>query len=193
MTSNEPADVPVPHSVVAAYAAALEPFSQVVESVPDDAWDAPSPCEGWSTRDVLAHVVSSERGFLAEHGCDLGPEPDLAADPVAGWRRHVDRVRPLVDDPAVTGTTYESFFGPTDVGEVFEQFHVFDLLVHRWDLATGAGLRTTFTDDEMETVEARIESLGDNLHAEGVCGPAVPVGDDADRQTRLLAELGRTA
>ena len=193
MTTDHPADVPVPHSVVAAYAAALEPFSEVVESVPDDAWGASSPCEGWSTRDVLAHVLTSERAFLAERGFDLGPGPDLTVDPAAAWRRHVDEVKPLVDDPDAMGTPYESFFGPTTVGEVFERFHVFDLLVHRWDLATGAGLGTTFTDDELESIAASIEFLGDNLHAPGVCGPAVEVGDDADRQTRLLAELGRTA
>jgi uncharacterized protein (TIGR03083 family) len=32
----------------------------VARSVPDDAWDKPSPVEGWSFRDVLAHLAEGD-------------------------------------------------------------------------------------------------------------------------------------
>ncbi|MBI1885323.1 MAG: maleylpyruvate isomerase N-terminal domain-containing protein [Chloroflexi bacterium] len=37
-----------------------EGFLRAVYSVAEDAWDEPSPCRGWSYRDLLAHVVSNE-------------------------------------------------------------------------------------------------------------------------------------
>src|SRR5699024_257252 len=46
------------------------PFTAEVEAVAD--WDAPSPCEGWSARDVLAHVIDTEQEFLTRVG--LAPE-----------------------------------------------------------------------------------------------------------------------
>lgn len=193
MTTSDSAGTPASNPAAAAYATALGPFSDVVASVPSDAWEAQSPCEEWTTRDVLDHVVSTQRQFLTERGFELGEAPDLAADPVAGWRRHVDDVTPIVEDAEKMATEYESYFGPATVGDTLERFHVLDLIVHRWDLATGAGLRTTFSDDEMDKVEADIAALGESLHAPGVCGPAVPVADDADRQTKLLGEMGRTA
>ena len=192
MTTSD-ASSTAPNPTAAAYDAALAPFSEVVASVPADAWDAPSPCTEWSTRDVLGHVMNTERGWLAERGFELGEAPDLGSDPAAGWRRHVDEVSPIIHDADAMGAEYESPFGKSTVGAVFERFFVFDLVAHRWDLATGAGLGTTFTDDELETIEAGIEFFGPHLHADGVCGPAVPVADDADRQTRLLGELGRAA
>ena len=35
------------------------------------------------------------------------------------------------------------------------------------------------------------EALGDNLRTSGVCGPEVPVADDAPLADRLLGRLGR--
>ena len=35
-----------------------------------DAWDNPSPCEGWAARDVVRHMVEWIPGFL-ESGSDV--------------------------------------------------------------------------------------------------------------------------
>ncbi len=40
-------------------------FDRRVRAVPTDRWGAPSPCEGWSTRDVVAHVVGNHRSMVA--------------------------------------------------------------------------------------------------------------------------------
>lgn len=60
------------------------------------------------------------------------------------------------------------------------------------DLARGLGRDTTFTDAELEVVEAALPGFGEHLYADGVCGPAVPVPDDASRQVRLLGTMGRS-
>lgn len=63
--------------------------------------------------------------------------------------------------------------------------------MHAWDLATSAGLSEQIPDDELDRLEGDIAYFGENLA--GVVGPEVEVGDDADRQTRILAKLGRKA
>ena len=69
--------------------------------------DWTSPCEGWSARDVVAHVVDTQRAFLEQHGLhgqdlDAGPEPDLA-DPAAAWRTQRAHLTSVLADSAVAG------------------------------------------------------------------------------------------
>jgi uncharacterized protein (TIGR03086 family) len=176
-----------------AYAAAIEPLLAVVGAVPADRWDAPSPCEGWTARDVIAHVVDSQREFLTGRGIDLGPAPDLAADPATALRTHADRVVAAIADPAVADAGYDGFFGPTTVGETLEQFYVWDLVPHRWDVARATGQDAGLTDAELDRVEAGARSWGAALYTDGICRPAVEVPEDAGREARVLALLGRRA
>ncbi|WP_343990359.1 TIGR03086 family protein, partial [Terrabacter terrae] len=109
----------------------------------------------------------------------------------AAWHAHDDRMRELLADPAVVGLEYDGVFGRTTVGRTLVAFHGFDLVVHRWDLATAAGLDGHLTDDELDVLERSADGFGEHLYDDGVCAPALPVPDDADRQERLLARLGR--
>ena len=97
----------------------------------------------------------------------------------------------LLDDPEVVATEYDGFFGRTTIGETVARFYLFDMYVHRWDIATGAGVGTEFTDAEMNMIEAAADALGDNIYRPGVCADAVAVSADAGRQETLLARLGR--
>lgn len=173
------------------YRAALAPLTDVVEGVAD--WDAPAPCDGWTARDVLHHVVTTQRALLADRGVALAPAPDPAVDPVGAWRVHGPDVAALLADPAVDTLAYEGYFGPTTLGETMTRFYVFDMLVHRWDLARAAGSDTAFTPDELDRIEASADSFGDMLYAEGICRAGVAPPDGADRQARVLARLGRRA
>ena len=185
--------------ILGSYTRLAGPFGAVVDRVPAAGWDAPSPCEGWSARDVLAHVVTSQRGFLAERGVDATTSPQLdvdhptdgTTDPSAAWHAHDERMRELLADPAVAGMEYDGVFGRTTVGRSIVAFHGFDLVVHRWDMAVAAGLDERLTADELDLVDRSADGFGDHLYGEGVCKPAVPTRDGADRQERVLARLGR--
>jgi len=168
----------------------VAPLTAVSDRLPAAAWDQPSACEGWTARDVLRHVVDSQRGFLGAQGVDL-PEVDLRTDPAAGWRAHAAALHRVLDDPTVAGREYDSLFGRTTVGETLLGFFGLDLVVHRWDLASAAGIDERLSDDELTFVEGRADSLGDALYSEGVCRAGVEPAADADRQARLLARLGR--
>lgn len=181
--------------VLGSYVRLAGAFGSVVDRVPASAWDAPSPCEGWSARDVLDHVVQSQRGFLAERGIDATTPADLDADrstdPSGAWRAHDERMRELLADPTVAGTEYDGVFGRTTVGQSIVAFHGFDMVVHRWDIAVAAGLDERLTDDELGMLERSADGFGDHLYDDGVCKPALTVPDSAGRQERVLARLGR--
>ena len=68
-----------------------------------------------------------------------------------------------------------------------------DVLVHGWDLAKATGQDTTMEPDLVQAALAVIEPHRELLRASGMFGEDVPVADDADDQTRLLAVLGRRA
>jgi uncharacterized protein (TIGR03086 family) len=178
--------------VATAFDLLTDRLGAVCDRVAPRLWDAPSPCEEWTARDVLSHVVGTEREFLGKHGVAL-PEVDLADDPAAGWHMHADALRTAVADPDLTAREYDSYFGPTTIGDTLMRFYGLDLVVHRWDIATAAGLPERLADDELALVETCTEGFGDMLYAEGVCRAGVQAPSGADRQARVLATLGRTS
>lgn len=184
---------PTATTTAARYRAADGPLSAVLAAVPTDRWTDPSPCADWSARDVVRHVVDTQRDFLTGQGVDLGPAPDVDADPAAAWRQHADRVLAAVADDGLAGREYDGHFGPTTVGATLEQFYVWDMVVHRWDVARATGLDAGLTDEELDRMEAGADGFGQALYMDGVCRPGVEAPADADRQTRLLARLGRRA
>ncbi|PID53217.1 MAG: TIGR03086 family protein [Micrococcales bacterium] len=165
-------------------------FSAVVDAVPIQDWDAPSPCAGWSARDVLHHVISTEREFLAGHGANPGPEPDLA-DPVGAWHRHVDAVAQALGPDGFAETRYDSWFGPTTVGATMVDVYGWDLIIHAWDLARAGGLPLEFADEELDAAQAGLEGFGESVYSPGICARPVDVATDASRQDHLLARTGR--
>ncbi|MFD2091119.1 TIGR03086 family metal-binding protein [Blastococcus deserti] len=175
------------------YENASRPLLAVLEAVPRDGWDNASPCAGWSARDVLAHVIETQRDFLAGRGIELGPAPDVAADPVAAWRDHAERVTAVISDDRVVDTGYDGFFGPTTVGATFDQAYVWDMLVHRWDIARSVGADARLSDAELDRIEAGADSFGEALYMEGICRRGVEPPEDAGRAARVLARLGRSA
>jgi uncharacterized protein (TIGR03083 family) len=63
---------------------------RTVDSVPDDAWDQPSPEQGWTRRDVLAHVASNELRVHARLRSAVGraDEAELKAiNDIDGWNQ----------------------------------------------------------------------------------------------------------
>ncbi|MFD6896036.1 maleylpyruvate isomerase family mycothiol-dependent enzyme [Rhodococcus sp. NPDC060086] len=167
------------------------PLTDVIDAVDAEAWNKQSPCEGWTARDVVAHIVDTQREFLIGRGLDVGERPDLD-DPAVGWREHTGRVATLLTDDTLVDAPYEGYFGPTTLGATFEQFYIWDLLVHRWDIAQSAGIPAAFTDAELDRMEAGADSFGDALYMDSVCKSGVEAASD-DRQSRILARLGRRA
>jgi uncharacterized protein (TIGR03086 family) len=153
-------------------------------------WDAPTPCDGWTVRDVVAHTIGTERDFLARQGLDVGPSPDLA-DPAAAWRAHAAAVADVLAQDGVAEREYDGYFGRTTIAATMADFYGWDLVVHGSDVARATGQDWSVGEDEAAALHATADGWGDALHSEGVCSAAVPVADDASVTDRLLARLGR--
>ena len=167
-------------------------FGDVVARVPDDAWDAPAPCAGWTARDVVGHLVTWVPGVLGRSGLELPSEPTVEHDPAGAWAAFADAVQAAVDDPVTAATRFDA--GPPGemtVGAAVDMLVVGDVLVHTWDLGTAVGVDVTLDPVLAGRLLEGMEQMDEALRASGHYGPAVDVPADADVQTRLLAFTGR--
>ena len=167
---------------------AADRFTATVEAATD--WSAPSPCEVWTAADVVAHVVDTERDFLIRFDVDLGDRP--TGSPAAVWGEELAGVHARVDSD-LRAREYDGFFGRTTIGATLDDFYGFDLVVHGWDLGSASGRPTTFTETDMDALDAAFVGFGEHAYDEGVFQRPIDVPEDADRQTRLLARMGRRA
>lgn len=165
-------------------------FSSVAARTSD--WNAATPCAEWTARDIVDHVVSTQREFLDQHGL-AGRMPD-GGDPGEIWRSHERLVSGLLADPAIAGRAFDGYFGPDTVGGTLAGFYGVDLIVHRWDLAVSQGLDAELAGSDLEAVDAAMDVFGRQAYAPGLFGPPVLVPDGVvDRCSLVLARTGRRA
>ncbi|MVA76700.1 TIGR03086 family protein [Auraticoccus sp. F435] len=153
-------------------------------------WDAVTPCDGWTVRDVVDHVVETQRDFLTRHDLPL-PARTPDQDPAATWQTHRAAVEALLAGEGVAARRYDGWFGPTTIGDTMVDFYGWDLLVHGWDVARATGQELVWPDELVADLEATADGWGDSLYGEGICRPPVELTGDATPQDRLLARLGR--
>src|SRR6476659_2660524 len=88
------------------YARASDGFGAVVHEVAPDAWARPAPCEGWTTRDVVRHLVEWVPAFFdSAGGPALSSGPSVDDDPAGAWDALDGRIRSLLDDPAASAAS----------------------------------------------------------------------------------------
>ena len=173
------------------YGRLAEAFKSTIGAVPADAWEAPSPCVGWTARDVVRHVIDAQGMFLGFVGKELGDIPSVDDDPLGAWTAASAEIMRGLQDPAVANAEYKGFSGPSTFERGVDQFLCFDLVVHAWDLATAAGLDHRMPPEEVGKVRTVAESFGPALRSPQAFGPEIEPPPDADEQDRLLAFLGR--
>ncbi|QBI56366.1 TIGR03086 family metal-binding protein [Streptomonospora litoralis] len=166
-------------------------FTRRVEGVPADRWESPSPCAGWTARDVLRHMIDNHTAMPSHAGMKLELTESVDDAPVAAWHEARAALQEVLNDPAKAAAEYDGYFGRISVGSTVDQFLAFDLVVHSWDLARATGQDETLPADEVERTFEMARGLGDNLRMEGVCGPEVEVPESASEQDRMLAFVGR--
>lgn len=154
-------------------------------------WDRATPCEGWAVRDLVEHLIVTQRDFLA--GQDLTVPTVSLSDPRRAWDEHTAAVLALFQDPSVGAREYDGHFGRTTIAATMASFYGWDLLVHRWDLARALGADERFSEQELDQIEASLSGFGDALYGPGICAAPVAVPETEPRQVRLLALLGRDA
>jgi uncharacterized protein (TIGR03086 family) len=173
------------------YRALAAEFTRRVEAVPATRWDEQSPCPEWTARDVLRHVVGTHRDAPTWAGLANPLDRSVDLEPAAAWAEARDSVQAILDDPELAGREFDGHFGRTSLEQAVDRFLAFDLLIHGWDIARATGQEETLPPEEVGRAYQGALQMGDSLHMDGVCGPAVEVGEGASEQDRLLALVGR--
>lgn len=170
-------------------------FTDTVAAVPPDRWDSPSPCEEWTARDVIGHVVDTHTRLLSMAGVDPAADaPGVDADPSSAWTAVTAATTEAVRDPDVADREFDSKFGGvTTLSTMFSTFLAVDLVVHRWDLAKAADVDTSIAPEDLALVWEFARDKGDMMRTPGGFGPEVQVGPEVTEQERVLAFLGRSA
>lgn len=156
-------------------------------------WDAPAPVEGWVARDVVGHLIGWFPPFLAAgSGIELPSGPSCDDDPMGAWLALADGVQALLDDPATASRTMSNpHIGDLPLDQAVDRFFTADVFMHTWDLARATGQDETLDAEKCAEMYEGMQAYDEALRASGHYGPRVPVPDDADPQTRLLAFIGR--
>ncbi|MBV8303729.1 MAG: TIGR03086 family protein [Acidimicrobiia bacterium] len=168
-------------------------FADKISSVPKDRWDSRTPCEEWTARDLVGHVVTAQGMFLGFIGKDPGDIPSVDHDPVGAWGATRAKVQAVLDDPQQAKTEFQGFSGRSTFEAAVNRFLCTDLVVHGWDLARATGLDETIDPQDLVMVKRDMEAMGDAMRSPGAFGPAVEPPAEASEQQQVLAFLGRRA
>ena len=139
-----------------------------VDGVPDDAWANPSPCEAWTARELVEHLVDVHGRFQALVGRDLVDHPPVEEDPSGAWAAVRDQMQADLEDPAQVDEEYDGRLGRSTFGKSVDGFVCFDLVVHGWDLARATGQDETIDASDVERVQAQVDAMGDVMRSNGV-------------------------
>ncbi len=164
-------------------------FAERIEGALD--WEAPSPVEDWTARDVVRHLVEWFPGFLSGGGVELASGPSVDDDPVAAWRVHSDAVQALLDGPDADRPFNHPRAGAHPLDQAIDMFYTSDVFMHTWDLARATGQDDRLDPDLCAQLLEGMTQMEDAIRNSGQYGPAVPVPEEAPVQDRMIGFIGR--
>jgi uncharacterized protein (TIGR03086 family) len=172
-------------------------FEHVLRLVPAAAWDDPSPCEGWTARQVAGHAMGVDNNDAARagEGTLIDAFADVAEiagdDPLETFRAIRWRYLVATDRPGALQRPVTSSLGEMTVDAYLGKIGP-DTLVHTWDVARATGVDARLDPAAVRAVYAEMTSRpGDGWRARGHFQPALASDGDADLQDRLIAFTGR--
>ena len=167
-------------------------FTDRVRAVPAGAWHNPSPCEGWTARDVVGHLTEWIPAFFGSRGLEFPAVPSVQEDPVGAWEIVQSTIGKALAEPTVAAKQIETPFGTHSLAETVDMIVTGDVFTHTWDLARATGLSETLDAAQLQRMITAMAAMPEEvLRADGMYGPRIDVPADADDQTRFLAYAGR--
>ena len=178
----------------------IDETKRVVAGIEPDQLDNPSPCEGWTVRDVLNHITGGATmfGLCVRDGSvpdeklgELMAGDNLGDDYKGSFLKAVDEAQACFALPGAMEKMVKLPFGEMPAGAALN-IAIFDVMTHAWDLAKASG-QSTELDPELLGIALGIaqQMVTADMRAPGVFGPEVAVPDDAPLQDRLAGFVGR--
>jgi uncharacterized protein (TIGR03086 family) len=175
----------------------VEEWEARVDGIGADAWASSTPCDAWSVRDLVNHVVGEELwavpllqgATIAEVG-DRFEGDLLGEDPARACHAAAAAAVRGVDELGPRGRKVHLSYGDEDAEEYLRQLAA-DHLVHGWDLAVATGSDARLDPELVEAVAGWFAEREELYRAVGAV--AGHVDRHGDPQTELLAAFGRDA
>jgi len=183
--------------IPAMFRRAVVEFDARVRQVGDHQWQAATPDEDWTVRDLVNHLVGEDLwaplllagSTIAEVG-DRFDGDVLGAEPTAAWTlASAGAVRAVEGDGAMDRIVHLSF-GDFPGSEYTLQLFA-DHLIHAWDLARAIGADERLDAGLVASCANWFEAMEDAYRGAGAIAARPPVPGHADAQTLLLARFGR--
>ncbi|MCP3910392.1 MAG: TIGR03086 family protein [Actinomycetia bacterium] len=173
---------------IRSWQAIAEGFAQRLDAVSADQWEARTPCDQWSVRELVEHTIDVQRGFPGQLGADASAE--LGDNPAAAWRQIMAAASAAYTADGAAEQEVQSPFGARPLGEAIG-IATTDLMVHTWDLARAINADDTLPEPIAAHALETLTPMDAMMRGEGMFGPKIEVGDDASVQDRLIGFLGR--
>ena len=170
-------------------------WTDVVDGVPDDGWEGPTPCRDWSVRDLVNHVVGEDRWTaplmrgrtIAEVGDSLDGDL-LGDDPGRSAHDAASEATAVVAEVLPGGGTVHLSYGEERMDEYVHQIAA-DHLVHAWDVAVATGGDVHLDPELVDEVATWFADREPLYRGAGAVGPRGVSHGGA--QDELLAAFGR--
>jgi uncharacterized protein (TIGR03086 family) len=177
-------------------------FDRRLGTVNDAQWATPTPCEGWTVRDLVTHVISGNNmtvrilgGGTKEEALAIlagGSDSRAESDPYAAFVASADEQAKAFREPgALDRTVHHPVMDMSGAQQLV--FRTGDLLLHAWDLAKAIGGDEQIDDALVRHVWDEFEPMAPFIGEIGLfgTGPSDTVAEDAPFQQRLLDLSGR--
>jgi uncharacterized protein (TIGR03086 family) len=179
------------HSPAARFRRVAATFTDLAAATPGDAWERPAPCDGWTARDIVRHMVEWIPSVIGRAGISFDDGPAVDVDPAGAWRHLAHTLQAALDDPTTASRSFD--VGPPGEMTVEAAINLIvlgDVFIHCWDLAVATG-QTCSLDATMATeMYIEMQQMDDMLRASGHFAPRVHT-DSTDPTVRLIAFTGR--
>ena len=164
--------------------------------------ERPTPCIGWTLRDLLAHMVGQNYGFAAAaegHGHDRGVFADRAVSDLPA-SDYATSVRRVIEAFGVSALIESSVYlpevrgGMTFPASTAIGFHLVDYVAHGWDVAKSLGIAAEFDEDALQlalTVAEAVPAEAQTLDDRTPFRPRV-LTSSSSMLDRVVAMLGRS-
>lgn len=179
------------------HARALDTTRAFLAGIGPDQWAQPSICSEWDVRALANHVVSGNfwvaplvEGQSIEAVGDRLDGDLLGSDPLAAYDASSAEAAAAFRAPGAMDAMVAVSYGPVP-GSVYCGHRFLDVLIHGWDLAESTGQDTNLPEDLVEACWEVVAPQRELLERSGMFGTERSVAPDADRQSQLLAVLGR--
>jgi uncharacterized protein (TIGR03086 family) len=174
---------------------------RVLANVKPDQLDDPTPCNSWSVRRLIIHIIGGAHWFGISTEAGASPEDDTsestdwtAGDMVASFDEGTTRAIAAFGAPGAQEKIVKLPFGEFP-GAAFMGLATTDTFQHGWDLARATGQSTDFEPElAAQLLEAAKANIPDQFRGDDGVMPFGPKQDapaGASNADQLAAFLGR--